>query len=346
MAIFPHLDLEKSVQVNDRTRFHAGKSFVSKGSSEITTMTIKPGSDGSSISVFNSDEDERYLDWQFSTFNVDIDSSNNKLDFNEGGSELTATLTSGTYTLSELATEIKTQMDAAGDLTYTVSVSSDDKFTISATGAFSLLPQSGSNALVSILPVVQINAKLGFGDSQFSSKTSVTGKRVRKLPKAILLTVGDGSTTGTKTEYINLFSVAGDALFSSDKELIFHRDDIMEFVPAGRNSFLHIHRRVQDLILSWLDENGYVDVDGDPLSVAAVTDAEEVRQWATYMALRLIHDDLSNSNEDNFYKKARDFESHENRHRSRAIIRLDVNKDGRADQFEGVRVLGGSVVRR
>lgn len=346
MALFAHLDLEKAVQVNDRTRFFGGKSFVTKGATAISTMTIKPGADGSAISVYDADTDERYLDWQFSAFEIDIDSTNNKLDFDEGGSELTATLSSGTYTLSELATELKTQLDAAGAATYTVSVSSDDKITIAATSAFSLLPQTGTNGLVSVLPLIGFKPKPGFGDNEYSSKTSVTGKRVRHLPRAVTIEIGDGTTTASKTEYIEVYSEAGDAIFASDKDLIAHRDDIMDFVPAGRNSFKHVHRRAQELILAYLDEAGYVDIYGDPLTVAAIVDAEEVKQWATFMALKLIHDDLSNSNEDNFYMKARDFESKEKLHRSRAILRIDVNNDGRADLGEGLSMTGSSVSRR
>lgn len=346
MALFAHLDFEKAVQVNDRTRFFGGKSFVTKGSTAISTMTIKPGSENSAISVFNSDQDEQYLDWQFSNFNIDIDATNNKLDFDEGGSEITATLDSGTYSLSQLAGEIKTQMDAAGAATYTVSVSSDDKITITATSAFSLRPQTGTNGLVSVLPLIGFKPKPGFGDNEFSNKTTVTGKRVRQLPKAVTIEIGDGSNTANKTFYINVFSEDGDALFSSDQDLIAHRDDIMDFVPAGRNTFKHIHRRAQDLILAYFDESGLVDIYGDPLTVKSVVDPEEVRQWSTFLVLRLIHDDLSNSNDDNFYLKARDFESKEKLHRSRSILRLDVNNDGRADLGEGVSTIGSSVVRR
>ena len=346
MALFPFLEIEKSVQVADKCRFHGGNSYVSKGSDAIASMTIRPGSDGSQIDVFNADSDERYLDWQFEDFDMDIDSSNNKLDFKESGSQLTATLSSGTYSLSELATEIETQLNAAGANTYTVSVSTDDKMTISATGAFSLLPTEGTNRLVSILPLININPKPGFGDVEYSGKTSITTSRIRHMRRAVTIEIGDGSTTQSKTYYIKVFSEAGDALFSRDADLISHADDVTKFLPEGKNSFLYMHRRSQDLILAHLDESGYTDIYGDPLTVAAITDAEEVRQWSTFLALRLIYDDLSNSPEDVFFSKARNFEAQEKIHKNRATIRLDVNKDGRADVGEGVKMLGGMVVRR
>jgi hypothetical protein len=75
-----------------------------------------------------------------------IAASNSKIDFDEGGAELTATLTAATYNGQTLATEIKTQMDAAGG-TYTVSYSeSTGKFTIArAAGNFTLRWNTGTN---------------------------------------------------------------------------------------------------------------------------------------------------------------------------------------------------------
>jgi len=55
--------------------------------------------------------------------NIVITTANQKLNFDEGGAELTATITAGTYTPTTLCTEIKTQMDAAGAATYTVTYS-------------------------------------------------------------------------------------------------------------------------------------------------------------------------------------------------------------------------------
>ncbi len=63
----------------------------------------------------------------------------NKLDFNDGSAR-TATLTTGVYDAAELAAHIKTQMDAVGGQTYTVTYSDTTrKFTISASGTFSLI---------------------------------------------------------------------------------------------------------------------------------------------------------------------------------------------------------------
>lgn len=76
---------------------------------------------------------------------------NDKIDFDEGGGELTGTLTPGTYDADTLATEIKTQMDVAGALTYTVEyLDASNKFKISATGAFTIRWATGTNTATSV----------------------------------------------------------------------------------------------------------------------------------------------------------------------------------------------------
>jgi hypothetical protein len=74
-----------------------------------------------------------------------VGNTNKYIDFDEGGAELTATITPATYTAQTLCAEIKTRMDAAGG-TYTVSYSeTTGKFTIAGTGNFTLRWHDGAN---------------------------------------------------------------------------------------------------------------------------------------------------------------------------------------------------------
>lgn len=76
----------------------------------------------------------------------EITSDNYLIDFDEGGGELTATLALGSYTLAEFVAEIKRVLDAAGALTYTVSVNRTTRIiTISADGNFDLLTNTGTH---------------------------------------------------------------------------------------------------------------------------------------------------------------------------------------------------------
>jgi hypothetical protein len=72
---------------------------------------------------------------------------NDKLDFNEGSGELTATISAGTYLPVALATEIETQLNATGALLYIVTYDSDEeKFTITAEEDIDILWRTGTNA--------------------------------------------------------------------------------------------------------------------------------------------------------------------------------------------------------
>jgi len=80
-----------------------------------------------------------------------ISSTTNKIDFNEGSGELTATISTGAYSASSLATAIQNALNSVGSLTYTVSYSdTTNKFTISASGTFSLLWKTGTNSAQTI----------------------------------------------------------------------------------------------------------------------------------------------------------------------------------------------------
>ncbi len=86
-----------------------------------------------------------------------INASKKKIDFEEtGATPLVATLVEGAYNADSLSAEIKTQLDAAGASTYTVTYSdSTNKFTIVSNGAggagiLTLLWDSGANKANSV----------------------------------------------------------------------------------------------------------------------------------------------------------------------------------------------------
>jgi len=86
--------------------------------------------------------------------NIVITAANQKLNFDEGGAELTATITTGTYTPTTLCTEIKTQLDAAGAATYTVTYSGKI-FRISNDGAtLNLLCLTGTDLATTIYTTI------------------------------------------------------------------------------------------------------------------------------------------------------------------------------------------------
>lgn len=69
MAIFGFLETENIVQVNDRTRLFAGKSFVSKDIGPITDVWIEPETGAGFVKVSGAGLNTKdwYVDWQYST---------------------------------------------------------------------------------------------------------------------------------------------------------------------------------------------------------------------------------------------------------------------------------------
>lgn len=113
------------------------------------------------------------LDYELVPDHISITSENNKLQFQEtAGTTLTATLTTGTYTPSQLATQVQTQLNSTGGTpAYTVSYDSvSRKFTIAsdrAGGAVFILVGTGSYSSVSAHKI------LGFDDENTTNAASI-----------------------------------------------------------------------------------------------------------------------------------------------------------------------------
>jgi hypothetical protein len=332
MSIFSICDYESEVQLLDKTRFNASKAFAPVSSDEVSSLTIKAGLDGTAIDVFNPDVNERYLDWCFSAFAIDVNSSNNFILFKEGGVTKSGTVASGNaYTLANYATAVAAAMTTAGTQTYTASVT-DSKVTISApTLSFQFLSCAVSSQC--------------FFDLD-ETKLSHTGGVVEYGVRAVTVASGNGTDTNTLIVYPKVYTEAGDYLFSNDGDLTAHEPDIMKWVGDGRASFKNVHRRSQKLIIAWLDEKGYVNTYGKKYTKHDIIDLEEVRQWSIFMTLRLIFQGLSNAIDDVFDRKAKMYELNEQSARQRVILRLDSNSDGQVDEVEGVSIYSGSLFRR
>lgn len=325
--IFPILNLEAKVQEGDKTRLDATQTFA-VGGDEITLIEITPAKGENAIDVTA----DKYLDWAYA-FKLDINPDNHHITFDEGSGWIIATVQNGSHTLSDLAGHLKTALDAAGALTYTVSLTADDAFLISATGAFSLDPE-GTNSL---LP------EIGFPDA-VSGLAEYEGDAIETVNKLVTLDVSFGTptpTTETIERVLVLVSEKADRLFSSDDLLRKHEPDIFKFLPEGRASFKDVHRRAQELILAWLHKEGFIDDAGDPITVSQIKYKEDVAEWATFMALRLLFEGVSNATDDVFSVKAAKYEKLERFYRDRAYVRV-----GSAVDFDRVDIRSARVVRR
>lgn len=66
MAIFGVLEVESTVQINDKTRLSATKSFVSKGSTAISLVEIEPEAGVGFSTVTGTSAKDWFLDWSYS----------------------------------------------------------------------------------------------------------------------------------------------------------------------------------------------------------------------------------------------------------------------------------------
>lgn len=103
----------------------------------------------------------------------------NYLNFDEGSGELTAIITPGAYTLTELAPAVETALNSVGVNTYEVSFDRETrKFTIEADASFALLIATGSNVGSDIFPVLGfLGADTASGVSHESNEASGTEYR-------------------------------------------------------------------------------------------------------------------------------------------------------------------------
>ena len=146
---------------------------------------------------------------------------------------------------------------------------------------------------------------------------------------SIRITTDGAPVTGTVT--ISVVTAADDKLFSGDAELVAHEPEILNYVRAGRNSFLDVHRTAQDRIITWLDEHRIWDTEGDRLTKDAIIDIEEVNDWSKFLTLKYIFEGLSNATDDIFHDKAMRYAEMASKARNRAAIRLDRDGDGNED---------------
>jgi len=97
------------------------------------------------------------LDYELSDDLIHVDSDNNKIDFQEAtATPLVATLTNGVYSTADLAVEMKTQLEASGGETYTITFDSlTRKWTAAHGGAFlEFLSATGANRYRAFLPQI------------------------------------------------------------------------------------------------------------------------------------------------------------------------------------------------
>lgn len=118
-------------------------------------------------------------------FGIEILAGQTSFTADDGGGPVTVNVPTGTFTLSDLATQLTNALNASAlSETYTCTALSSREFTLTATGVFEITS-----------PLSSLAAKMGF--SAASGQTSYTGTAIPGLADGDLFTIGDGVTSVT-----------------------------------------------------------------------------------------------------------------------------------------------------
>lgn len=106
-------------------------------------------------------------------YNYLITSTTKSFNFNEGAGQLTATIPTGSYTLTTLCDELAYQMEQVGTQNYTVTANRSTRvITISSAIAITILAATGTNAATGCYSVI------GFNATDRTSNTSHIGNNI------------------------------------------------------------------------------------------------------------------------------------------------------------------------
>lgn len=113
-----------------------------------------------------------------------VDNTNKYINFKEGGGELTAEISIGSYTLTQYLLEVASAMNAAGANTYSLSVNRQTRIvTLTSSGSFDLLFGSGSNSGESAASLLGMSASDSLA---ITSKVGIQGAGYAYFPQFFL----------------------------------------------------------------------------------------------------------------------------------------------------------------
>lgn len=316
--IIPILHFEKQLQLKDLTRFDASKSVLVKGTVDpITSVKVKAGADGTDIEVFNAQPKNWFVDFMFNEYKFDVDATNSRIQFTVAGAKYVVDVAAATYTLTTILAAMKSAIETAVPA-ITVNFTVDaNRITLESTSDISLIPKSSPADLLQHMG--------------FKKEGQRVGLPIEYGLRKVTLTVASVSDSASVSEYVEVYTKEGDALFSDDSDLVGFENDIMKWLPLGRGSYLDLHRKAQKSMLDWIDRQGYRDDNGDKITKFLFIDPSEVRMWSTYLALKLFFAGVQNATDDVFKRKASYYEKLEIEARDRAVLNLDLDGDGKED---------------
>lgn len=148
------------------------------------------------------------------------------------------------------------------------------------------------------------------------------------ITPSVKLVTSLGDKTKIYTSGIIVLTQDEDALFSDDNDLIPFETDILKYLPKGKNSYIYAHRKAQERILAFLDEQRIWKLDSSRYTKQDIIDLDgefkdQFKQWSTFQTLVIIFENLQSANADIFQEKKSEYEKLMLQARNRASLRLD-----------------------
>lgn len=176
-----------------------------------------------------------------------INSSNNTIIFNEGGSNLTATLTVGAYSIYDLITELETQLDAAGANTYTVTYNVKTfRLTITSTANYTIINSP-------LLYTIGFEPKLVAGLS-FTANYAVR----LQIPKSYMIQIQELSNDFARSTASNVYAnfIITSQINTSDIDYHFQKTHYNVFENSNLKTLTRLSISLFDDTGALLDLNG------------------------------------------------------------------------------------------
>lgn len=157
--------------------------------------------------------------------------------------------------------------------------------------------------------------------------------------KTITVEATDGVSTVSQNFTIDVISEADDNLYSNDQQIFKIEQELLKYIPPGRNSYKNIHREAQSRILNYLDRKRIWNDDGEPYTKDQLNLYGELSLWSLYETILMIYQDLYVSVGDKFAEKINEYKALRNYERDRGAIRIDKNNNQVLDESTEIQEL-------
>ena len=167
---------------------------------------------------------------------------------------------------------------------------------------------------------------------------------------SVRIDADSGTKTKTYMAGINVLTVDEDSLLSNDNDLYPYEPDLKNYIPRGKNSFIYAHRKSQERIIGYLDEQRIWKADGSRYTKQDIIDLQgdfkdQFRQWSTFQTLLIIFESVQVSSDDIFQEKKVEYDNLMRQARNRSSLRLDSDGDGVIDEVP-YNIRSTRIVRR